>query len=245
MSGRHLVTRSLLVPLYAFPSGAGLTYWNNVIAGCRRCPTTVIGNPSSGPGASANASYTAIFTALVAAGGSLAGYVRTDYANLHGLATAAQIKANIDKWVSFYPMVTKIFFDEQANGAAEVGFYDDVFDYAHGLGLGCIGNPGTGLNEAYLTSSSRADTYVVHENYGSVAITAPAYAPNYSASSFACLKHDASQAQMVAMVSTCRSLNIGAMFATDDAQVPNPWNNAPTYLMQQPPLIGPSRGLLI
>lgn len=214
---------TVLVPAYF----SGSTPWNTLTTQAALARIIAIGNPASGPGTTVNAGYVTKWTAFRAARGILIGYVRTDYGNQNGLAPLTTIKAQIDKWVELYaPNVDGIFFDEQENGAEDIAFYEEIFDYARDAIANAVivSNPGAGMAEGYISSASRADIYVIYENDGVPAVSAPAYAGTYGKDSFAALLHDAAdEATCLAFIDDCEAEGIGGAYATTDGGA-NPWD---------------------
>ena len=104
-------TTGVIVPLYTYPTSST---WNTMVkvkTDYPSVPTIVIINPASGPGSSKDSNYSDGIKKLQAAGISVLGYVHTSYSS----KTASAVKADIDKYRSYYPSIDGIFFDEMAN----------------------------------------------------------------------------------------------------------------------------------
>lgn len=116
----------LLVPAYFYPAGAGLKAWDALLDSASKTPLVAIVNPASGPGKKVDANYMAIFTKAKKSKAIPIGYVPLGYAK----RSTDEIKADVDRWLEFYPGVRGIFFDEQPSGAEHVRFAREVFAHA-------------------------------------------------------------------------------------------------------------------
>ena len=85
-------------------------------------PVVAIVNPSSGPGDQANPDYSAVVTRAVRRGVNVVGYVGTNYAR----RPLAEVEADVDRWVKFYPDITGIFFDAQASEPGQADYYVEL-----------------------------------------------------------------------------------------------------------------------
>ena len=150
----------LLVPAYFYPAGAGLKNWSKLISAAGKVPVMAIANPASGPGTAVDPAYASVIKLAQAGKVTVIGYVSTSY----GKRTAAEIKTDIDNWISFYPTIQGIFFDEQASDAAQSDFYLDLAGHAR-LKIArafIVTNPGTACAEEYF-SKKVADTICIVE----------------------------------------------------------------------------------
>ncbi len=190
--------------------------------------TIAVANPASGPGTAAQTAYTNEITTQQNAGRKVIGYVSTAYGN----RAVADVKADIDRWYSFYPAINGIFLDEQANTAGLVAHYVDLYNYIKGKQTAAtvVGNPGQSTIEEY---TSTADIIMTFENTGAnhATHTNPAWMANYSKYRFWDAVHAvASTADMQAVVTKVKSTarNVGWTYVTDDV-LPNPWDVLATY----------------
>ncbi len=190
--------------------------------------TIAVANPTSGPGTAAQTAYTDEITTQHNAGRKVIGYVATGYGN----RAIADVKADIDKWYSFYPAIDGIFLDEQANTASLVAHYADLYNYIKGKQAAAIavGNPGQSTIEEY---TSTADIIMTFENTGANHATHvnPSWMANYSKYRFWDAVHAvASVADMQTVVTKVKSAerNVGWTYVTDDI-LPNPWDVLASY----------------
>jgi len=101
---------SMGIPNYSYPPGAWATY--NALG----MPDVYIQilNPNSGPGTTPDPGYVSAYAAALAKGTLILGYVPTTY----GARPIADVKADIDKYYTFYPQLSGIFFDEMQTRTA-------------------------------------------------------------------------------------------------------------------------------
>jgi hypothetical protein len=217
----------LLVPAYFYPGDKGLQQWDRLIESSDAPGLVAIVNPKSGPGDEANRSYAEVIDRATKAGITVIGYVSTGYAR----RPLAGVKADVDRWVRFYPRIAGIFFDEQASGADQVAYYAALYEQVrHVLPEGLVvTNPGTLCAEEYL---SRPATDVgclaeVARNLDDYRV--PSWAARYRASRFcALIQGVASLDRMKRYVREMPDKKFGYCYITD-ATGPNPWNRLPSY----------------
>lgn len=243
-----------LVPAYANPCCAGgLTMWPDLIAGAAAGTVEIhaILNPASGPGASPiDANYVNVggvgpAVDLVAAGGSLYGYVATTFGTRPMAAVQAEIDLYYDAgyWRGAGVLVRGIFLDEMTNDIASTGYYQALTAYVKSKDAGArvFGNPGTTFTQDtsgggsgfgvsdYATS---VDTIVTFENTGAAyrtGYTAPSWLASLGADHFAHIVHtEALTADMLNDVQLARSRKAGFVYLTDDV-LPNPFDFLPSY----------------
>lgn len=89
----------ILVPAYFYPSRDGLTAWKELLSSASAAPVVAIVNPASGPGRRVDPNYEEVFRLAKSSKATLIGYVTLSYAK----RPAAEVKAEIDTWVKFYP----------------------------------------------------------------------------------------------------------------------------------------------
>ncbi|MDB0507977.1 spherulation-specific family 4 protein [Ralstonia solanacearum] len=221
---------SLLVPAYIYPSGSGADAWTTLATTAQTVPTTVILNPSSGPGSVQDANYVAAIAQIHAAGGKVIGYVSTSYTN-RALSAVVQ---DIGTYLSLYN-VDGFFIDEMTSDSvtAHVQYYQSVYNYIKGLSTAyaVTGNPGTNVPELY-ASLPVADRFVVFENGASqYASYAPqAWQANYPTSRFAHIVYGAtSSSRMQNIVQGAAALGAANVYVTSKgvdpyAALPKYWN---------------------
>ncbi|HVX14256.1 MAG TPA: spherulation-specific family 4 protein [Pirellulales bacterium] len=220
-------TISLLVPAYFYPAGEGLKDWNRLIAAAAEVPIVAIANPASGPGEKPDPNHAMIIGRAARAGVTVVGYVGTVYAK----KPLAQAKAEVDRWMEFYPAIGGFFFDEQASDGEQLAYYRELFDYARQKthdGL-VASNPGVPCDVAYI-NTARADVVCIFENErGYDDFTPPtAWQDNERRHAAAVPFRTADTRQMHDRLRRAVELKLGYFYATDDVG-PNPWDRLPTY----------------
>jgi len=227
----HASPLEAVVPAYFYPSGAGLTYWNQMTTAVATIPITAILNPASGPGAASDPNYASAVDALRAAGGEVIGYVHTSY----GARSSAAVLAEVNSYASFYHL-DGIFVDEMDNTLGSLNYYTGLYSSikaAHPT-WSVFGNPGTTTLEQYLTGPA-ADVLTVFEGDG---VNYPGYTPsswnfNYDRSHFANVIYNVSTAAvMQSDVALAAARNAGYVYVTDD-NLPNPYDSLPSYWDQE------------
>jgi hypothetical protein len=211
---------STIVPLYTDPSDSS---WNAIVAAKMEHPkvgVVAIVNPADGPGGSVNSGYTSGISRLTAAGIKVIGYVATGYA----AKSPTVIKADIDRWKSFYPGLTGIFFDEQSNKASDVAFYKDLSQYAKSQGLTfTVGNPGTDTAESFIGA---LDVMLIYETDGLPSTSQMGgWHANYAPSNFGIIPYAVSMDST--FVHNARKYVQYIYLQSDN--LPNPWDSLPSY----------------
>ena len=210
-----------IVPLYTYPTDPS---WNTVIAAKAAHPTVgVIAavNPANGPGAAPDPAYASGIAQLNAAGIKVIGYVATGYA----VNSAAAVKADIDRWRTFYPgQIGGIFFDEQSNRAGDVPYYRDLSQHAKAQGLSfTVGNPGTDSAPEYIGA---LDTMLIYESSGLPSVSQlGGWHASHAKSNFGVIPHAASFD--AAFVRNARQY-VQYIYLQNDT-LPNPWDSVPPY----------------
>jgi hypothetical protein len=208
-----------LVPLYTYPTDPS---WDLVIAAKAAHPTVgvvAVINPANGPGAAVDPAYASGITRLNAAGITVLGYVATGYA----VNSPDVVKANIDRWRTFYPgQIGGIFFDEQSVRAGDVPYYRDLSQYAKAQGLPfTVGNPGTDTDAAYVGA---LDMMLIYENAGLPTVSQlGGWHANHAPSNFGVIPHAAPMD--AAFVREARRY-VRYIYLQNDT-LPNPWDTVP------------------
>lgn len=155
----------VLVPMYVYPANVHTNAaYNRLIDVKRRfetVPMWVIVNPASGPGEQVDANYTKAIDRLQGAGCVTLGYVSTRY----GKRPEADVKRDIDRWLTIYPKIQGVFFDEMRNEdvAEAAASQVSLNKYAHDRGCWpTVANPGTDTPERYFANKA-SDVIVIHE----------------------------------------------------------------------------------
>lgn len=213
-----------IVPLYAYPTDG--TTWTDLAAAAAAHPTVevvAIINPDSGPGTMADPAFADGIAQLKSAGAVVVGYVATNYGN----KSKYTINGESDDYAEFYPgLLDGIFFDEMSSDLADLQVYSDIGAHAKGVVGGfTIGNPGTALPIALLTTMDRV---VVYENPGLPSLTdvesatLDAPPPRFALLPYGVGALDATFVADARAYARC-------IYITDDVE-PNPWDSLPPYL---------------
>lgn len=218
---------NLLVPAYFYPSNNS-TYWDDLAAAAKTVETTVILNPSTGPGTSIDENYVSAVNKVREAGGKVIGYVHTSY----GKRARAEVTEEIDRYISYYH-VDGFFVDQMTTDTLDenIAYYQSIRDYIKGLGTlySVTGNPGTMPDEVYL-SHPLVDRVVVFEgSESSYASFLPSeWQSRYSKDKFAHLVYNANAQQMERAFSLSSDNNVGNLYITGEKTL-NPYDALPDY----------------
>jgi hypothetical protein len=149
------------------------------------------------------------------------GYVATTY----GKKAQSDAQAEIDSYMSWYPSVTGIFFDEMQSEAGSESYYLALTTYAKGKGFGStVGNPGTDVAQSYIGT---VDTMFIYESDGLPTVTSPGgWHSGYDRKNFGIIPYKVPSVDL-SFVASARPL-VGYIYMTDD-DLPNPWDSLPTY----------------
>ncbi|WP_456489232.1 spherulation-specific family 4 protein [Caminibacter pacificus] len=179
----------------------------------------VIVNPANGPGDSVNSDYVNDIDKLVYYGKTPIGYIYTKW----GDRNIDDVKADIDKWLEFYPKIKGFFVDECSNQDDRFEYYRELADYIKSKGdYKIVLNPGALSTPLYY---SIADTIVSYE--GSVEDMPDNICSEYSDKS-AVIVYGASEEQMDMIVTKpC------AYFYVTDDNDSNPYDSLPSYFDEE------------
>lgn len=158
----------LLIPMYIYPwdseTGSWKLEFENLLKLMKqywKVPVYIVINPSSGPGTVEDGVWRRAIKKIHGAGGTVLGYVSTDYTN----RSLSDVKADIDKWLELYPHIDGLFVDEMTNDddQSHRDYYRNLTVYAHQKGLyPVVGNPGAPQLSSYFLENC-ADIFVVWE----------------------------------------------------------------------------------
>jgi hypothetical protein len=210
--------QKLSIPAYFYP-GSLWTQMNT--AGGSKIYHAIM-NPNSGPGTSVNSAYVTAVANARAAGIRVMGYTYTQY----GARAASVVKADIDSYKNWYG-VTDIFFDEAANDAGHLAYYQDLANYTHANGGQVMLNPGTVPDQGYAAFS---DILLVFENsYANyVGASFASWISSYPPAKFAHYVYGTNSSQATQALQLSKQRNAGLVYITDDV-LTNPWDTLPSY----------------
>lgn len=158
---------------------------------------------------------------------TLIGYVTTSY----GKRSVQEVKADVDRWISFYPDIQGIFFDEQASGEDRVAYLAELYNYVRRdrkLKL-VISNPGTVCSERYFTQPAFDLACVFEGPRTAKSLDLPQWLGRYMADRVVVLPYRVrSAAEMKVTLREALERKIGMIYVTD-ADGANPWNRLPSY----------------
>jgi hypothetical protein len=229
-SAQTLPQVGLIVPAYFDPS-TDQTDWNRMAAAASQIPLIAVMNPNSGPGTSADPSYTAAINVLDGSGGSTLGYVYTNY----GYRSLAAVKRDIARYFSWYP-IDGIFLDEMATSAtkANLKYYAAIRDYIRGLYPAAIivANPGTSFDSAFATNKT-ADIFIDEEDTQANVNATPqaSWTQSFPASMFAEIAVQSINDATVVTALSAR--NLAWVYSTTLPLNPNPYAALPTDFEQE------------
>jgi len=218
-----------LVPAYFYPGGDGLNAWNRLTSDAGTLNIEVILNPASGPGTIQDPNYVAAVNKLRTAGGSVFGYVSTQYGNRDMAAVIDEINA----YKLFYN-INGIFVDEMANTKEKLLYYEEIYQFIKGShsAFKVIGNPGTPYTlEGYLAA---ADVLVIFEGSGALYadfrpnLTAPWVLENPPARFANIVYAVKSDADLIRALDKATRAHAGSIYITD-GEMPNPYRGLPPY----------------
>jgi predicted Ser/Thr protein kinase len=142
----------LLVPAYFYPGREGLQDWEKLLQASRLVEIVAVVNPSSGPGKARDPNYTSMVRRAARAKVIAIGYVDTHYAE----RPLADVRADVNRWVEFYPEIGGFFFDRQARDASKVEYYLELAQHARQSRPQAlvVTNPGTPCAPEYIARSA-------------------------------------------------------------------------------------------
>jgi hypothetical protein len=217
---------TLLVPAYFYPAEQGLREWDRLIAAAHEAPIVAIANPASGPGERIDPNYRDVINRASKAGVKVIGYVTLSY----GKRPAADVRAEVDRWLEFHPQIAGIFFDEQPSDDAHVEHCAKIYAHARRKlpkGL-LISNPGVACHANYFTETSIDAICIFEHKQGFDEFQRPADLAEQEARRFAALSYDTDRRTMRHRLDRMLSERIGYAYITDRDGV-NPWDRLPAY----------------
>ena len=238
----------LIVPAYFYPSN---NRWQDLCDRLYRqlVSAVLVMNPSSGPGNARDDNYRSAVEYARTRRQRVVGYVTTrNPAN--EIRPLAEIRAEIDRYYTFYPGIGGVFFDEMSNNPDNRAKYQAFYTCAKGKSPTAlvVGNPGIPATHGgpqddgawQVTSPAVADVVVVFEGPWSRAAGDPATLPEYRtwsapawvtsrpAATFAHLVYESPNETTTRSICTTSSRrNAGWIYVTPDRR-PNPWDTPPS-----------------
>lgn len=166
---------------------------------------------------------------LAAHGSQLAGYVYSSY----GARSASEIGQDIWLMKQSFAGMSAVFVDEVSGATGDLATYRAVVDYAHGLGLSVIFNPGTLPDDS--SYIGLADVTVLGEDARDVsAAIAAGRALGYAAERIAGLEYGIAPASVLAATDQLFAAGAGYAYVTEDgAGGANPWDSLSAWFAQE------------
>jgi hypothetical protein len=143
----------------------------------------------------------------------------------------AQVEAEIEDFLRFYPDIQGFHLDEQSSNARDIAYYAALSAFIHKRIPGglVLSNPGTVCAEGYVQDSSLDAVCMFERESGLAQFQMPAWASKYSHSRFCVQQYQVSTAvEMNELLSRAIKLGVGYVFLTD-RRGPNPYDRLPTY----------------
>ncbi len=217
----------MLVPAYFYPSEEGLAAWKRLIATADKAPVPIVAivNPHNGPGTAVDPNYQEIFRLMARSKLTPIGYVKLGY----GKRPADEVNADVDRWLTFYPGVRGIFFDEQPSDAALAPLVRNCFSYARvKIRKGVFySNPGT-VCAGVFRRRRRPDALFVRESRGFRRLSVAADRGAVGPGRVAVLLYDVKPADAARRFRQALQKQAGTVYVTDAAGA-NPWDRLPSY----------------
>ncbi len=205
----------LLIPLYKEDA----TLWNIVI-NLNAFHTTAIVNPDNGPGLAVDPFYQDVINKLILNGKTPIGYIYTNYGNRN----IGDVKADIDKWLTFYPNIKGFFFDEVSDSIDKFSYYQEIYLYTKQKGNYLVFfNVGTFPAIEYF---SIADNIVVYEG-DATGFNKELCNLFPEKSSFIVYNADIN-----IMIDLMRNSSCLYKYITDDT-LPDPYDSLPSYIYEE------------
>jgi len=227
------VPTGLIVPLYTYPTDGT---WTAIIQAKTAHPTVPIVaviNPNSGPGTSKSTDYATGITNLQGAGVTVIGYVPTGYGTA-SYSPLPNVEKQIDDYVTWYPTIEGIFFDEMSGDAGEASYYQSLATYvgAKGASKITVGNPGANVPDALLGIFTNL---VIYESGGMpTASKIDAYYSKHGSQPFSFIAYGVASLPSLQSLSTY----VRWLYVTD-LDGSNPYGALPSYFDAEVAALGP------
>jgi Spherulation-specific family 4/Fibronectin type III domain len=236
--------QQLAFPAYIYPTGTGLTDWQDIAAGGSSVGFA-IANVANGPSGAVDANWTTAINGAHNGGVKVLGYVDTGYLGtadnrLTRLGDGSisawldQAEAEVNQWYNLYgSSMGGIFFDDALNTCGTNNEYADLYAEltqhvkANHPGALTVINPGIDVPSCYASS---ADVILRFEgSYTSYqSFTPQSWESGYDPHKFMDVVYGTTSANLSTAVSLSKTDGAGYVFFTD-AGLPNPYNVLPSY----------------
>ncbi|WP_431754982.1 spherulation-specific family 4 protein [Nitrososphaera sp.] len=223
------------VPLYVYPSGAGMGEYERVVRAKLAhpgVPVVVAINPSSGAGGSRDANYERAAGMLRGAGITVLGYVYTSW----GRRSIGEVASEVGRYASWYG-ADGIMIDEFSTDVKMVGYYRKLRLYARSLGMAFVmGNPGTDIPPQYIGA---ADNFIIYENAGLPdAKWLGGWHAGHDRKNWSCCSYGVDGLDEKAIRGA--SKHLGLLYVTDDG-LPNPYDSLSSHLEKMMAVLDPAQ----
>jgi hypothetical protein len=236
--------QQLAFPAYIYPSGTGLTDWQDIAAGGSSVGFA-IANVANGPSGAVDSNWTTAIDDAHNGGVRVLGYVDTGYLGtadnrLTRLGDGSisawldQAEADVNQWYNLYgSAMGGIFFDDALNTCGTSDAYSNAYaelsQYVkvnHPGALTVI-NPGIDVPSCYANS---ADVILRFENsYTSYqSFTPNSWESGYDPKKFMDVIYGTTSSELSSAVSLSKTNGAGYVYFTD-AGLPNPYDVLPSY----------------
>ena len=209
-----------MLPAYFYPGPS----WQAALA-TATASSTIIVNPSSGPGSTPDPQYLQVVASAQAKGVGLLGYVDTGYTSL----PLADLEQQVTDYRSWYG-ITGVYLDDVSSGAAQLGYYQAASEAVRTTDPGAtvVLNPGTFPDRSY---ASLGDVIVDFEGtYNSfVNEHPPTWVDSYPPAMFASQVSGVAQSQMAATLGLAEAHHSGYVYLTDETNTATLYEQLPTY----------------
>jgi hypothetical protein len=213
------------LPLYIYPS-ANEKNWQTAINAASGVGF-IIANVYNGPDTEKKTVWTNMINKAVAAGIKVYGYVDTDYTRVSG-ATADK---NVSRWLSFYPQISGIFFDEVSGSADKLSYYKARYAYVKNISqnLKVVIDPGTNTDEGYMNVSDVNGMFTGSYNSW-LKHKVPTWVAKYPKERFSTFIYDVREPAMKQVVQAAKEKNFGNIFVTSAS---GPSGTLPSYFQAE------------
>jgi hypothetical protein len=218
-AGQSCPLQSIL-PAYFYPGAS----WQAALA-TATASSTIIVNPSSGPGTSPDPQYLQVVASAQAKGAELLGYIDTGYTSL----PLANIEQQVSDYRSWYG-ITSIYLDNVSTGAVQLGYYLAASEAVRSIDPGALVmlNPGTFPDQSY---ASLGDVIVDFEGTYDAFVNErpPSWVDSYPPTMFASQVSGVAQGQIDAVLGLAEAHHSAYVYLTDETNIATLYEQLPTY----------------